>query len=205
MAFIFILPSVVFSASEQADIHPCRTTWNDKMKEYDDQYEEALEAVLFQKKRTSQIVNQEMISKNLRAHNCKMYQVCEVVRLSLFPNEQTSSDEITGKLFRCTPTTISEIGGPYETCQSDKVTTSNDAYLLWNKCLEQAEERISNVEVVTESEVVKSYQAKGASNFVEYLIELNKKLDRLALEIGSLVGKTIAATRKTTCVHPSCQ
>lgn len=175
------------------------------MQEYDLAYEKSLESVLFQKKRTSQILEEEKLSQNLRAHNCKMYQVCEVVERSLSPQEITKETLITGKFLRCEPTPLSELGGLLPECSSEKIKTLPEANVLWSTCKEQAEERIQNIEVVTEAEVVKSYATKNASNFVGYLMKFNQKLDKLALDMGDMLGKILVVTRKITCVQGSCQ
>ena len=204
LALFLITPQLVFAEDKKEEVHPCRTAWNDKMQEYDEEYITGLNNLLFQKTRTSVIIDSEALSYNLRSHNCKMYQICEVVRLSLFPEEEGNNQTVTGKLMRCQETPTSQFGGIFEKCSNTGIKTQLGTHSLWSKCIDQAEERISKIEIVTETEVIKSNSAKTTSNLVGYLMELNKKLDKLAIDVGDMIGILFDVTRKMTCVQKTC-
>lgn len=205
LALCLIFPQHVFSKENKAEVHSCRTAWNDKMQEYDEEYVKGLSNLLFQKTRTSAILESEALSYNLRSHNCRMYQICELVNLSLNPEENSEGETVTGKALRCQGTPISEFGGYFGECSAENIQEENTVINLWSTCVEQAEERINKIETITETEVIKSNSTKTTSNLVGYLMEMNKKLDKLAMDAGDLIGILFDVTRKMTCVQQSCQ
>lgn len=184
-------------------VHACRTAWNDRMQEVDIEYQEGLTNTLFQKKRTADIIESEQITNNLRSYGCKLFQICELVRRSM--NQEESDDKIIGQMWRCSPKSISALGGIIQECSNEEIQRQFDARDLWDVCIEQAEARIKDVEAITEIEVNRSYGAKKTSNFIQYLIELNKKIEKLTLDFGGFVGKLFAVTKKMTCVQNNCQ
>lgn len=207
LVLIIIFPQSI-SLAEEEKVHPCRKAWNDKMKEYDDEYIAGLNNLLFQKTKTSTLIDSEAISYNLRSHNCKIYQVCDAVRLSLSsPEEDIPNLKVTGKLMRCQPRDFSEFTEIQTQCTDEQFNSQNtETQAAWKLCEEQAETiHIASIENVTETEILKSNSAKKTSNLVGYLIELNKKLDVLSMEIGDMIGVLFDVTRKMTCVQRSCQ
>lgn len=206
---ISLIAPLFVSAAENTspEIHPCLQAWNDKMHEYDQEYEEGLQNLLFQKQRTSQIISSEAISYNLRSHNCKMHQICEVVHKSLSPEQikEEGDNMVTGVPLRCQPKAMSEFGGLFESCSNANLKFQFDTAQLWSQCAEQATERIENIELITETEIKKSSEAKKSSNFVGYLIEFNKKLEKLTMDFGDMIGALFAVTREMACTQKTCQ
>ncbi len=205
LAFVLLNPRFVFSAEQKEEVHPCMTAWNNKMQEVDEEYIVGLNNLLFQDVTTSAILESEALSYNIRSHHCKMFQICELVELSHANRAEEDTEQfVIGKLMRCQQTPISEFGGFFEQCSSENIQLQIDTNSLWSKCNEQAEERIENIEIVTETEVIKSNTAKTTSNLVGYLIKLNAKLDKLAIDVGDMIGTLFDVTRKMTCVQKSC-
>ncbi len=209
LAVLLVLPQITFGEDSDTNtsvvVHPCETAWNDKMQEYDNQYNEGLHNLLYQKKRTSKIIDSEAVSYNLRSHNCRMHQICEVVNFSLYPEEAIETRTVIGKMMRCQETPVSEFGGYFEECGGHTINSQTDTFALWSKCVEQAEERIEYIEkIVTKAKIIESNAAKKTSNLVEYLTKSNKKLDALAIDTGGMIGILFDVTRKMTCVQKTC-
>jgi len=206
LAFCSIFSHRPFVEGVTQDIHPCEIAWNNKMQEYDKEYEKGLNNLLFQKIKTSTILDSGAVSYNLRSHNCKMYQICEVVEKSFSPPTKADEMKIIGKFMRCQETNVNELGGYFEECSNKNISNSNyNVEILWELCNSQAKKRISKIETITETEIIKSNSAKTTSNLVKYLMELNEKLDKLAIDIGDMIGLLFDVTRKMTCVQKSCQ
>lgn len=203
LALALILPQNLFAQTDAKDVSPCREVWNLKMSEYEKQYMKNLEKMVFQKKTTSEIIDSKAISYNLRSYNCKLNQICDLVKASLI-NSSTGS-LLTGQLMRCEPIEINALGGFLPECNQANITLQADVFSLLTQCSEQVEERFEKAKITTEALVLQSAATKSTSNFVGYLIQLNKKLDGLVMEMADLIGILFDVTRKMTCVQPICQ